>query len=270
MTGELGEVCTALREAISSLVPMVRTIPDADAHGVGSWSVSDVAAHLSHTFRVDIDALAGRALPDATVTAPGMARLNADLLADDSERDPVVLAERLTALAEEFAETARRAAHKPSVEWLQRTGLRPATIAGHLLEECLIHGHDIATATGRPWPIQRGDALLALEAGVFPLIAALPPTAFLNQKLAGSLQARCELRLRGGNSATLVFDNGSLTVDATAGGAIDAYLCADPAAPMLVFIGRQHLWTPLVTGKLAAWGRRPWKLAHILVAMNLP
>jgi ADP-heptose:LPS heptosyltransferase len=44
-----------------------------------------------------------------------------------------------------------------------------------LLNECLVHGHDIAKATGRPWPIQRHHALLAMEAFVLPLIAALPP-----------------------------------------------------------------------------------------------
>ncbi|GAA5149916.1 hypothetical protein GCM10023321_14510 [Pseudonocardia eucalypti] len=89
----------------------------------------------------------------------------------------------------------------------------PPAAACHLLEECLVHGHDIATATGRPWPIGRDHALLAVEAFLVPLIAALPPTAFVNQEKAGTFRARIELRLRGGGRTLMILDGGSLTLD---------------------------------------------------------
>ncbi|MBN6040293.1 hypothetical protein [Amycolatopsis sp. 195334CR] len=289
----LTPVRTALREVVPGLVALVRNLGEADPVSVGTWTTSEVAAHLSHVFRFDIDAIAGNPVPDATVTAAGMAEVNAKLLADDGERDPAALADRLSALATEFDDVASRAgtaefddvasragtaefddvaspSRADTVEWLQGLRLPSSVVAAHLLEECLIHGHDLASATGRPWPIRRDHALLAVEGGVLPLITALPPTAFVDQEKAGSFRARFDVRLRGGGRTTMVFDRGSLTLDENYSGAVDACLSADPAALMLVFIGRQSIGKPLLAGKLAAWGPRPWKLARLLTAISPP
>jgi hypothetical protein len=263
------EVCAALREVVPRLVALLRGVPDAGAVSVGSWTVGEVAAHLCHAFRFDLDALAGGPVPDALVTAAGMAELNARLLAADGERDPAVLADRLGALAEEFDAVASRPAVDP-VRWLDGVRLPPAVVAGHLLEECLVHGHDIATATGRPWPVRREHALLAVQRGAIPLIAALPPTAFVDQERAGSYRARFELRLRGGGRTVLAFDGGTLRIDPAGTGDIDAYVSAEPTALMLVFIGRQDLWKPILGGQLLAWGRRPWLLARMFTVLSPP
>lgn len=97
--------------------------------------------------------------------------------------------------------------------------------------------HDIAKATGRLWPIQRHHALLAIEAFVLPVIAALPSTAFVNQERAGSFRARVELRLRGGRRTVMVLDRGSLTLEMGRARGGDAHISADSSAFMLVFIG---------------------------------
>ena len=209
----LAQARAALRDVVPRLVTLVRSIPDANSVSVGTWTVGDVAAHLSHVFRFDTDAIAGKPVPQAIVTAAGMAEVNAKMLAEDGERDPAVLADRISTLADEFDDVASRS-RAATVDWLQGVRLPPSAVACHLLEECLIHGHDIARATGRPWPIQRHHALLAVEGGVLPLIAALPPTAFVNQEKAGSFRARFDLRLRGGGRTVMVFDRGSLTLDA--------------------------------------------------------
>ncbi|WP_160148939.1 maleylpyruvate isomerase N-terminal domain-containing protein [Amycolatopsis alkalitolerans] len=265
--GALAEACAALREVVPSLVALVRSVPDAGSTAIGTWTVGDTAAHLSHAFRFDTDAAAGRPIPEATVTTAGMAKLNAQLLAEDAERDPALLADRIRALAREFDGVVSRAA---TVDWLQGVRLPPSAVACHLLEECLVHGHDIARATGRPWPIRRAHALLAIEGAAFPLIGALPPTAFVNQQKAASFRGRFDLRLRGGGRTSMVFDRGSLTLEAGCAGDADAHICADPVALMLVFIGRQGIERPLLGGKLAAWGRRPWKLARMLSAISPP
>jgi len=263
----LAQARAALRDVVPGLVALVRSIPDAGSASVGTWTVGDVAAHLSHVLRFDTDAIAGRPVPEAVVTTAGMAEVNAKLLADDGERDPAVLAERIGTLANEFDDVVSRP-RAATVDWLQGTRLPASAVACHLLEECLVHGHDIATATGRPWPVRRHHALLVIEGAALPLIAALPPTAFVDQEKAGSFRARVDLRLRGGGRTVLAFDRGSLRTEA--GGDVDAHLSADPLALMLVFIGRQAIWKPLLGGQLTAWGRRPWKLAGMLNAISPP
>jgi hypothetical protein len=265
----LAQARAALRDVVPSLVTLVRSVSDATAASVGAWTVGDVAAHLSHVFRFDTDAIAGKPVPQATVTAAGMAEINAKMLAEDSERDPAVLADRISTLADEFDDIASRS-RTATVDWLQGTRLQPSAVACHLLEECLIHGHDIARVTGRSWPIQRNHALLAVEGAVLPLVAALPPTAFVNQQKAGSFRARFDLRLRGGVRTVMVFDRGSLTLESGDARDVDAHISAEPAALMLVFIGREAIGKPLLSGKLTAWGRRPWKLAHLLTAIDPP
>jgi len=259
----------ALRDVLPRLVALVRSVPDANAASVGTWTVGDVAAHLSQAFRADIDAIAGRPVPEAIVTKAGIAEATAKLLAEDGERDPAVLADRIEALAGEFDAVASRS-RSATVEWLQGIRLPPSAVAGHLLEECLVHGHDIAKATGRPWPIRRQHALLAIDYFAVPLLAALPPTAWVDQERAGSFRARIELRVRGGRRTLMVLNDGSLTLDAGPAREVDARISADPAAFLLVFIGRQGIWKPILEGKLAAWGPRPWKLARMFTVMSPP
>jgi hypothetical protein len=265
----LAQARAALRDVVPSLVTLVRSVPDANSVSVGTWTVGDVAAHLSHVFRFDTDAVAGRPVPEAIVTTAGMAEVNAKMLAEDGERDPAVLADRIGTFAHEFDDVASRS-RAATVDWLQGTRLPPSAVACHLLEECLIHGHDIARATGRPWSIQRHHALLAVEGAVLPLITALRPNAFVNQEKAGSFRSCFELRLRGGGRTVMVFDRGSLTLDTGRARDVDAHISADPSALMLVFIGRQGIWKPLLGGKLAAWGPRPWKLPRMLTVINPP
>ncbi|MFI7128897.1 maleylpyruvate isomerase N-terminal domain-containing protein [Nonomuraea sp. NPDC050153] len=265
----MAQARAALRDVVPSLVALVRSVPDPHSVSVGTWTAGEVAAHLAHVFRFDTDAVAGRPVPDATVTTAGMAEANAKMLAEDGERAPSILADRIGTLADEFDDIASRS-RVASVDWLQGACLPPSAVACHLLEECLIHGHDIARATGRSWPIQRHHALLAVEGGVLPLIAALPPTALVNQEKARSFRARFDLHLRGGGRTLMIFDHGSLTLDAGRARDVDAHLSADPAALMLVFIGRQGIGKPLLGGKLAAWGRRPWKLARMLTVISPP
>ena len=39
---------------------------------------------------------------------------------------------------------------------------------------------------------------------------------------------------------------------------MDCHVSADPVALLLVSYGRRSQWVPVLTGKLLAWGRKPW------------
>ena len=203
----------ALREVAPRLAELVRSIPDPGATAIGTWTAAEVAAHISHAYRADINALTGQQLPEVTVTKPGMDTLTAGLLAEDTERDPAALADRIAALADEFDDAASRSGAEETVGWLQGARLTPCTVACHLLEECLIHGLDLARVTGRPWPVPRDYGLLVVEGFAYRLTAALPPTAFVDQEKAANYRARLDIRLRGGGRTTFAFDGGSLTFE---------------------------------------------------------
>src|SRR5207244_5018763 len=157
-----------------------------------------------------------------------------------------------------------------TVEWLGGAVLPASAVACHLLEECLVHGHDIAAATGQPWHIEGRHALLAIEGGALPIIAALAPTAFVNQQKAGSFRARVEVRLRGGGRRQLVIEDGKLRISSSTAADVDAHVSADPPAFLLVLMGVQRPWRALLTGRVMVWGRRPWKLVCMLDVFSGP
>ena len=104
-----------------------------------------------------------------------------------------------------------------------------------------------------------------------PFSQRAAPTAFLNQERARTFRARFDIRLRGGGGRTqLVFDDGSLKLASDTGDKADAHVCAEASSLMLVFFGRHGIWKPIASGKLTAWGPRPWKLARMLDVTSLP
>lgn len=263
----LAEARSALRDVLPAVARLVRNVSNPDAPAVGSWSAAEVAAHLSHVVAADTDAIAERPIPESEVSTAKVAELTAAMLADDPERDPAALADRITQLGAEFDDTVSGPL-APAVSWLGGAMLPPSAVACHLLEECLVHGHDIAAASGQRWPIARAHAALAIEGGALPIISSLP-TSFVNQRRVGDFEARIDIRLRGGGRRHLVLEDGALRAE-DASGPADAHLSADPASLLLVLLGRMPSWKPLVTGRAIVWGRRPRKLLQLFSRMSPP
>ena len=54
------------------------------------------------------------------------------------------------------------------------------------------------------------------------------------------------------------FDDGTVHVASGPAESVDCHVSADPAAFLLLMYGRQGPLRPALTGKVIAWGRKPW------------
>lgn len=281
-----GRAQEALREEEARVAALVRSIRDPGAHAVGEWTVGDVAMHLTQGLLV-VPGLAREDMTEVHQTLPALAERPslspigdvwelADLtmggVKADPERNPAVLADRIEARTAAFLENAAAAGTADDRRaWLvEGTFLPLPTFTCHLLNEAIMHGHDIAKAEGRPWPIDPAHAALVFEGFIWPIIAALDPRAMVDQAKAAGVRATYDIRMRGASSYHLTFDDGTLSIDPPSSRRVDCHISADPAALLLVAWNRQSQWTAIAKGKLVAWGRKPWLGPRFRALMRNP
>jgi uncharacterized protein (TIGR03083 family) len=229
----------------------VTSAPDPAAAIPGSdWTVHDATAHVVSVARRFIDLPEGRgtwvadprdlgALNDAQIEA--LAGLDMQALAARLRGDLTTLAAQVRAYG----------GAPPSFTFHGGEAVAADVALGILLGELVVHGWDVASATGRPWPIDGGDVELLLEG----VEAVLP--GWVDHEAAGDLTATFEVRLRGGGTHLWSFRGGRLQVG-PAGRRPDVRISSDPVALLLVFYRRQSQWRHIARGRMLAWGRRPW------------
>jgi hypothetical protein len=263
----LADARTAIAAITPSFVQLVRESAH-DGPAIGHWRTGDVACHVSHVITADTAALAGEPPPPSALTPAAVAVLTNQMLADDPERDVGVLADRIEARLAEFL-TVSDAPASEQVTWLGDIRLPASAVACHLLEELLVHGFDLATATKGEWTIAPEHAVLALAGAAGPIVNAAGPMAFVDPARAQGFRARFDVRVRGSQRLTFVFDDG-LTIDDDTSGPVDAHLSADPVWMLLLMLNRVSIGRALLRGKVMAWGRRPWRLRRIRTVMRPP
>lgn len=232
---------------------LLRGAPEVDGHVARlDWSVAELGAHLvtvpSRFRRMAVgERLAGRG---------DMAALNARMIQDVAERDPKVLARRFE---DETAVLLDALGDDPDApfHWFELC-LRMTDAAGIVLGEYLVHGLDLARTAGEPWSIERSEALLVLGS----LVPVLPN--YVNREAVAGVRASIELRLRGRSPLTISVAGGRAAFREGPAERPDLTVSADPVAYLLVGYGRLGPWRPALTGKILAWGRRPW------LAVGLP
>ncbi len=275
----------ALRSEVSRVVALLRSVGDPHGHAVGDWDLGGVAMHLSQAW-VAVPAMARRDLSRVFEVLPDHGGRNGEsLIADvwelgattteavgnDPERDPKVLADRIEARAAEyFGECESRSGDDRSPWMVAGTTVDQCTFTCHLLNETVMHGADIARAAGRPWPGNRRHAALAIQGFLLPVISQLDPRSMVDQEKAAGVRATYEVRLRGGGRAQFLFDDGAVTVAEPHTRRVDCYILADPVALLDVMWDRQSQWTAIATGKLLAWGRKPWLGPRLRLMMRNP
>ena len=245
-------VIETLTAAARRFTALLVTCADPDKVAVGAWSVRDVAAHVAGFWPAYLPILRGEGSPLARLE--DQASLNATTLATVDERDLTKLAARIDTLLDETLATARAIPYDTVLPWHGGLLLPFSTVLAALAGEPLVHGYDIARATGRRWKIPSGEAR-AISMGLLPVLPH-----YVEPAKAADFRARFEVRLRGAREARAVlsFEDGCLTVEQPNGVRADCYLSADPAAFLLVSYGRIKPWGPALTGKIMAWGRKPY------------
>lgn len=275
----------ALRDEVARVTTLLRSIQDPEAPAVGQWNLAEVAMHLSQVW-IAVPGLARRDLSRLYEVIPSIADVAGDSLIrdmwelndltvlgvkSDPERDPAVLADRIEERAEEYFGDC--AGHSPDTlrPWfVEGTTVPLSALTGHLLNETLMHGYDIARADGQPWQINPAHVAMVPRQFFMPVIQAAGPRVFVNDKKAAGLQATYEIRLRGRDRLHFVFDDGSVRIEEPSSRRVDCHISADPVAFFMVYWARQSQWTAIAKGQLTAWGRKPWLGPRFRTLMRNP
>jgi hypothetical protein len=275
----------ALRDEVRRVAALLRSIREPQAPAVGQWNIAEVALHLAQAWLV-VSGLARRDLSRIYAVMPSLAGLAGDALIrtiwelgevttlgvrSDPERDPGVLADCLETRAEEFfSECAGRSADE-LVPWLvEGSTVRLSTLTGHLLNETIVHGYDIARAARCRWQIEPARAAMVLSGFIIPVIRALDPRELVDADKAAGLQAVYDLHIRGGNCYHFLFEEGVLRIEEPSSRRVDCHISAEPVAFLMVVWGRRSQWSAIVRGKLVAWGRRPWLGPRLRLLLRNP
>ena len=225
---------------------LIRNAPTPNAQVPGlDWTVGEVAAHLVsltqryEPFVQDQSRPSFESMPalNAEELAPLAVRTLGEL-ADDLERGT----EALLALCPSGAAPAR---------FFDMESDCASAIALHV-EELLVHGVDIGRATGAAWHVSRREALVAIAGTVQVLPKFVDADATRGRRIV------FEIRLRGGPTIGVTFDDGAATVTEGRVAHADCRISGDPVAFLLMGTGRSSQWRALATGKMLAFGRRPW------------
>lgn len=216
------------------------------------WPVRDVAAHLISGTALYTELAAGAASPLDAVTPEALRTFNAQRIADIADTDPDQLAKSITDTAGRFLDAAGACPPQSPVRWHAGIVLDSAQLACVLLGEYLLHGLDIATATGAPWPIDPAHAALVLYGygPVYP--ACVDPTT------SAGHSSTYQLDLGPAGRLTAQFTDGTLAIrPATDDEARDCTITAEPTTFLLVSAGRMPQSTAIALRLLDASGARP-------------
>jgi len=250
----LAEARSALVTTAGRVADLCRALPSADAPIPDSdWCIREAAVHLVYMADVYTEIVTGTPGPIAGFDVATVDRRNADRNADIPESDPGKLAGMILDSTRRFADATAGRPGTDTVRYVEfsPTDIDLATAAGILLGEFVLHGYDIATATGQPWPIAPSDALLVLS-GFAPVFGMVT-----NPEATKGHTAGYGVELRGGPRFTIRFTDGVYRLEPPDSGPVDCTVSADPVAFLLVGTGRLTQWEAIALGLLGAGGDRP-------------
>lgn len=248
----LAQAQAALEAAARRNADLIRSLSDLNVPIPGSdWTVRESAVHLVNYAGVSTDIADGMPSVVESVAKEPMAAENARRIADIPETDPEKVASLVT---EAVARLLEATAGHPGDRRVVFHGGLPLDLADLVcigLGEQVLHGYDIATAVGAPWPIDPLHAQLVLS-GYFSWYGGL-----VNPETASGLTAGYDIELRGGAGYRVRFVEGEYRLEPPGSGPVDCTISADPVALLLVSSGRLRQWEAIALGLYRASGLRP-------------
>ena len=256
---DMTRAAQAARAAAGRFTTLLRAVPDPGVTAIGHWTVRDVAAHVAGGAELYAGIVRGTPSPAPTIDA--ITALNEQIIGTVGESDLPALADRVDTAVADLLAAAEHHQGDPDLPWHAGLRLPLSSLLAVACGEYLVHGHDIARAARARWPVP-ADWARTVFLGVLPVV----PHYLLPERAQGR-PARFDIRMRGERGARAVFAvaDGALVIESPAPGRhADCHLSADPWAFLLVLYGRSGPLTPALTGRILAWGRRPW------LALTLP
>jgi hypothetical protein len=249
-TTVLPQARSALEATAWRTAGLIRSLPDLDGRIPASeWTVREAAVHLVNHAGLHTEIAEGLASPIGSVATEALAAENAARIADIPEAGAEKVASLLTdAVAGLLEATANRSAHQP-VQFHAGVSIDLAALVCISLGEQLLHGYDIATALGAPWPIEPVHADLVVY-GYGPYYGTM-----VDPEMAHGVTAGCGVNLRGGSSFTVRFDDGRYRLEPPRSGPVDCTISADPVAFLLVWSGRMSPWEAIALNLYVADGK---------------
>jgi hypothetical protein len=260
------EALVAVESMASRISSLIRSIPDPDAPALGVWTKGQLAAHVTHVYEVDLELL--NEIPFALDDLSDLGELTQAKVRDEAVCDPPALADRIERAAAEFLRIGRAMSGAEPRLWFGGVKATATLLAGHIMNESMVHGFDLA---GGRWKIEQRDARVAFEAficAMYPLLAR-PEFAVHPEKAAG-VRATYDIRVRGGGRWFFVFDDGGLHIEEPSDRRVDCHLWADPRAVMLLAWHRTGLAGPVFKLQVFPWGRKPWLAFRLPGLLKLP
>jgi hypothetical protein len=186
-----------------------------------------------------------------------------------TERD----AGRLTGMLRDHVDlmlTASRS-HDPAqtFSWLGGARLPLAGMFAHMVNELLIHGHDIARAVKVPWAMPPEDAALFFDLFYVGLVSDNTGRLLDGSKRPRKRRIAVEFRSGYTIPVTFVVRNGNAAIE-PAGPGSDATVRFDPATLNMMMFGRISRSRAVMTRKIVIGGRRPWLMPAFLRTIRLP
>ena len=161
----LVEARRALQRAAGRVADLLRSLSDLDISIPRSeWTVREAGAHLLTGTTLCADIATGMQSPVPGLGPDTLAAENAARIADIPESDPATLARLLEDAIDRVLHVTVHRRGDETVVWHGGRRIPLAHLVALCLGEQLLHGLDIAVATGRAWTIEPCQVRLVVNA----------------------------------------------------------------------------------------------------------